>query len=102
MRVEILHIADCPGWRTAAEELRAALDATGHADVEVELILIEDSQQAAGLPFAGSPTIVVNGDDLFPTGDRSTALACRIYATPAGLRGRPERSQIEEALRRHA
>lgn len=100
VKVEILHIADCPSWQAAGEELRAALDATGHGSADINFVRIESPDQAAQLPFAGSPTIVIDGTDLFSSGDRSIDMACRIYATPSGLKGRPDRSQIEEALRR--
>lgn len=100
MKAEILHIADCPSWRAAGDELRAALDATGHSDVAITFTVIGSPEQAARRPFAGSPTIIIDDKDLFSSEDRATELACRIYMTPHGLRGRPERSQIEEALAR--
>src|SRR5690606_26209614 len=39
------------------------------------------TDDAAEGPFAGSPTITLNGEDLFPGADPSVDLACRIYAT---------------------
>lgn len=91
MKVDILHIADCPTWQAAVEELRAALDATSHGGVNINLILVESADQATQLPFAGSPTIVIDGIDLFPSDDRSDDMACRIYWTTSGLKGHPKR-----------
>ncbi|MFE6254797.1 hypothetical protein [Agromyces sp. NPDC057865] len=58
-----------------------------------------DSEDAAGRwAFAGSPTILADGVDLFPSGGRMRSLACRVYATPRGLAGHPTQAQLEEAI----
>jgi hypothetical protein len=55
---------------------------------------------AQRLRFPGSPTIRVDGEDLFPMPDRAGyALGCRMYATPEGLRGSPTAGVLKEALR---
>lgn len=54
---------------------------------------------AAQTPFAGSPTITINGADVFPSDGRTSDLACRVYATPHGLKGTPTTEQITAALR---
>ncbi len=99
MKVEILHIADCPNWQDAGRRMQEALTATDHDHVAVAFRLLLTSEDAAGAPFAGSPTITVDGADLFPTADRITDLACRIYSTPDGLAGSPTADQITDALR---
>lgn len=93
----ILHIDDCPGRAGAGDALRAALDATGHTDAVVTFDVIRTSEQAAAVPFSGSPTILIDDEDLFP-GTRSRELACRVYPTPAGLRPAPTVQQIIDAL----
>lgn len=98
MKAEILHIEECPSWEPVGRDLREVLDATGHDDVPLTYTLLESSEQAAEVPFAGSPTILVDGIDLFPTAPHTTDLACRVYLTPGGLRPRPTREQIEQAL----
>lgn len=99
VKVEVLHTADCPNWRSAGDELRAALDATGLTTISIGFIEIESFEQAVRLSYAGSPTILIDGADLFPLEERAADMSCRVYETSAGLRGRPERSQIERALR---
>ena len=49
--------------------------------------------------FPGSPTILVNGEDLFPAerGD-ARAASCRIYATPEGPKNHPSAAMVREAL----
>lgn len=51
--------------------------------------------------FAGSPTILLNGEDLFPGGEETSELACRVYATPTGLAGLPTTKQIISAVASH-
>ena len=56
-------------------------------------------EKAGRLRFPGSPTIRVDGRDLFPFVERGIwALGCRTYATPEGLKGYPTREMILDAL----
>ena len=50
--------------------------------------------------FLGSPTIRVDGRDVEPGADERDefVLACRIYRTPAGLRGEPAEAWVRDAL----
>jgi hypothetical protein len=49
--------------------------------------------------FPGSPTILVNGEDLFPAERRATrATNCRIYASPEGPKNHPTATMVREAL----
>lgn len=98
MKVEILHIDDCPNWEEAGRRTGAALKATGHEHVTVKFRRLQTSDDASRVPFAGSPTILVDGADLFPTGSRITDLACRVYPTPDGLAGLPTDEQLVDAL----
>jgi hypothetical protein len=98
MRVQVLHIDDCPNWQQAGSRVRQALDRAGFADVEVEYVLIASPDEAVRAGFAGSPTIVGDGNDLFPSEGRTADLACRVYRTEDGLAGTPTVQQIEKAL----
>ena len=98
MKVELLHIVDCPNTAVAEEHARAALDSLGLTDVPVELVTIHSEAEAANTRFGGSPTILVDGVDLFPTAP-VRSLACRVYATRNGFAGAPTQEQIEVALR---
>ncbi len=101
MRVELLHIADCPSWEAAARLLRLALDSVGQPETPIITRLIDSPEAAERAPFAGSPTILVEGADLFPSDSCSRGLACRVYLTPQGVARFPTREQIEEALTAH-
>ncbi len=99
MKVELLYFGGCPTYEAAAENLREVLAELG-TDPRVELVAVESDEEAQGLRFPGSPTIRVDGRDLFPVPDRDVwALGCRTYATPEGLKGYPTAEMIRYALR---
>lgn len=98
MKAEILHIDDCPSWERAGRLLREALDSTGHQDTVITYTLVASAAAAAQVAFAGSPTILIDGSDLFPSAGRTNDLACRVYMTPDGLSGWPTQEQLQEAL----
>lgn len=95
----MLHIDDCPNWLVAGSRVVHALEKIGAPHVEVAFRLLSTPAEAAAVPFAGSPTILVDGHDLFPTDVEVTGLACRVYTTDAGLSGAPSDEQIVAALR---
>lgn len=99
MKVQVLHIDECPNTAVASGRVRAALDALGQEDVPVELVLVESQTAAASTGFGGSPTIVIDGQDLFPGAPHVEALACRVYSTASGLAGSPTLLEIQSALR---
>lgn len=96
--IEVLHIDECPNWQQTVDDVRAALAELGAPEVRVVERLIASPAQAAEVPFAGSPTILVDGADPFSTGETTVELACRVYRTDEGLRGTPSRRQLIEAL----
>ncbi|QUW18171.1 hypothetical protein [Agrococcus sp. Marseille-Q4369] len=98
MKVQLLHLDDCPNTGDAEARTRGALDTLGLTDVLIESVTIRTEAEATSNRFGGSPTALVDGADLFPaTPVRS--LACRVYATEKGFAGAPTQAQLEEALR---
>lgn len=98
MKIEVLHIDDCQNWQRAGERVRIALVQVGDTTSAVEFRLLGTPEEAAAVPFAGSPTITLDGEDLFPGADRVVDQACRIYATPDGLAPVPTVQQLVEAI----
>jgi len=98
MRIEILHIGECPNWEEAGRRAHVALEAAGVFDATIEYRLLAKPEDAARVPFAGSPTLLINGIDAFPGGDRTTDLACRVYYTDQGLAGLPTTEQLRVAF----
>jgi hypothetical protein len=98
MKVEVLYFDGCPTYETAAKTLRAVLAEEG-LETEVELVAVNSDDEAGRLRFPGSPTIRVDGEDLFPVAEREERrLGCRVYATPQGLRGSPTAEMLRKAL----
>ena len=71
----MLHIDDCQNWQRAGERVRIALAQVGDTITAVEFLLLSTPEETAAVPFAGSPTITLDGEDLFPgeTGSSSPA-----------------------------
>jgi hypothetical protein len=98
MKIEILYFDGCPTYETATKTLQAILSQEG-LEAEVQLIAVNSDDEAKRLRFPGSPTIRVDGEDLFPVAEREDwRLGCRVYATPQGLRGSPTAEMLREAL----
>jgi hypothetical protein len=98
VQIEVLHIRDCPSWTEAGRRVREALAFSGRDTDVIHFRLLESVKEAALVPFSGSPTILMDGADLFPGGERTSQLACRVYATPNGLSGMPTTEQIVDAM----
>jgi hypothetical protein len=65
----------------------------------IELVAVNTDEEARRLRFAGSPTVRVDGKDLFPAREREDwRLGCQVYATPEGLKGSPTTKMLREAL----
>ena len=98
MRVEVLYFDGCATYRVAEKTLRGVL-AQEDVEAEVELVAVNSDEEVQRLRFPGSPTIRVDGEDLFAVPERAGyALGCRMYATPEGLRGSPTTEMLREAL----
>lgn len=97
MKIELLYIDDCPNSQRASELIAAALGELGNAGVEVVRTLVKTADDLEGTVFAGSPTITLDGVDLFP-GTPVTEVSCRVYPTPEGLAGAPTLGQLKSAL----
>jgi hypothetical protein len=99
MDARVVYFDDCPCWRTAGDRLREALTAIGRSDVRVTFVEVRSEADARVSGFAGSPTVVIDGVDLFPGSAVPTdALACRLYRTPSGLAGAPMVDDLVAAL----
>ena len=96
MQITIQYFDDCPNWHDAASLV--ARYASEHADVEVEHLIIDSVEDAERLQFRGSPTLLVDGVDLFARGDEPVGLSCRVYNTPNGPAGAPTDEQRAAAI----
>ena len=78
--------------------MRTAGERLGLDDLEVAVRVLTSEAEAVGVPFAGSPTILVDGRDPFPSSGTTTELACRIYRTESGFAGTPSVDQLIQVL----
>lgn len=98
MKIDVLHIDDCPNWVEAAERVRAALDSVGLGDTEIGFLQVATSEEAALVPFAGSPTILIDGSDAFPDAALTSTVSCRVYRVGTGFAGVPTIEQLRDAI----
>ena len=100
MKIALLYFAGCPNYQATLQALKQALF---EEDIQsqIQVITVNTDEEAQRVQFPGSPTIRVNGGDLFPAAERQAwGIGCRMYTTPVGLRGTPTKEMIREALRR--
>ena len=92
----MLYFDDCPNWRVADERLAAI--AAERTDLKVTRHLVDTLEEAERVGFHGSPSILVDGVDVFAGPDAGVGLSCRVYRTPEGLAGAPTMEQLRAAL----
>ncbi|MDX1511154.1 MAG: hypothetical protein R3249_07395 [Nitriliruptorales bacterium] len=94
--VTLLYFDGCPHWELADHQLRTLADELG---LTITRRRIETPEDAERWSFRGSPTILIDGEDVFATGSEPVGLSCRIYQTPDGPAGTPSVAQLRDALR---
>lgn len=100
--IELLVIPECPHADAAGVLLRTALDDVGLGVLGYEVMVLRDDDAVRDRSFAGSPTFLADGSDLFPGASDVAALACRTYATASGRHGLPDLPDLRRALMRAA
>ena len=97
MRLQILHVPDCPGAEALNGILAPLLAAQPDIRVTRQVVTTED--EAGRLGMTGSPTILADGRDLFPSPGQPS-LSCRLYPGEHGHLGpAPTAAQLREALK---
>lgn len=95
MRIDILHVADCPNAVLLRARLQNALEQLGIAP-EVQEVEVTTSDHAELVGMNGSPTILIDGRDPFPASPPS--LACRLYRNAGAVGGAPSVEALVEVL----
>ena len=96
MDVTLLYFENCPNWRIADQRL--AVIAAERPDVVLSRHRVETVEEADRWGFHGSPSILVDGVDVFAEPGAAVGLSCRVYRTPDGLAGAPTMEQLRAAL----
>jgi Alkylmercury lyase len=94
MKLEVLHVPDCPNLPTMLERLAAV------TDLPITTRLIDSDTDAARFGMAGSPTLLIDGVDPFTAaGDRDCGVSCRLYRDQDGrIVPAPSIEQLCDAL----
>ena len=80
MKIQVLQVPDCPH----AAMLVARLTELLGDDVPVDQVNVDDEDQARSLGMRGSPTLLLDGTDPFPT-DQPASLAGLTVDVAAGI-----------------
>lgn len=96
MDIDLLYFEGCPSWKVADERL--AVIAADRPDLRVTRRAVETVEEAERLGFHGSPSILLDGVDVFAEPGATAGLSCRIYRTPAGPAGAPTIEQLRELV----
>jgi hypothetical protein len=101
MRVELLWWEGCPSYPETRHDLEHALASAG-LDSRVEMVEVESDEQARRERFPGSPTIRIDGVDIFPAEEQEPfSLTCRVYRLRDGRPSpTPDPEELREAIRR--
>ena len=103
VKICLLYFDDCPNWQVADSRLAEALTLVGLPEQIVERILVTTDEEAQSAHFIGSPTILIDGEDPFASGDAgSYGLTCRVYRTGDGLAGSPTVDELVAVLNERA
>jgi hypothetical protein len=104
VNVELLWWEGCPSTERALAAVREALSELGLSGVEVRMREIETDADAEATGFVGSPTILIDGQDLVPAAaEEPIGLSCRVYRRRDGrVSPIPDPDDLREALERAA
>ena len=99
MRVRFLYSEDCPSHDEALLRLRNALDEE-QVVADVEVVQVDTFEEAEKECYPGSPTIMIDGQDICPIPNSRYAPACRAYVLEDGrVSPLPSVSMIRKAIR---
>jgi hypothetical protein len=92
MKLEVLHVPDCPNLAPMLERIAQV------TDLPVETRVIDSDDEAVRLGMAGSPTLLVDGVDPF-AGAGDCGLSCRLYRDQDGrIVSAPSVEQLRMAI----
>lgn len=99
MQIQFLYFSGCPSYKQGLENLKQALKELQLPE-DFEMINIKTDEMAKEYHFIGSPTIVINGQDIDPKARDAKVTGykgCRIYQTEQGLKGAPTIEMIKKS-----
>jgi hypothetical protein len=98
MKLEILHIADCPGVVLLEQRIAEAIGGT-RADLAITHRVLDSDSAATDAGMTGSPTLLIDGHDPFAEPGLGASVSCRLYHTDGGAVDRaPSVTALRAAL----
>jgi len=99
MKVRFLYSEECPSHDEALQRLRNILDEE-QVEVDVEVVRVDTFEAAEKERYPGSPTIMIDGQDICPMSTAHYAPTCRVYILEDGrISPLPSASMIRKAVR---
>jgi len=93
IKIEIQHFRDCPNSPEMIHRVNEAIKGS-EEKIEYSEVLIESNELAEKLKFRGSPTVLINGEDIEGRkAPESASLNCRVYEN-----GLPEIEEIRKRI----
>lgn len=94
MRLEVLHVTDCPNLQPMLDRLATA------TDLAVDTREVTTDAEAVALGMNGSPTLLIDGIDPFASADQCAGgVSCRLYRDQEGrVVPAPSVDQLRDAL----
>ena len=79
IKIEIQHFRGCPNSPEMIHRVKEAIKGN-EEKIEYNEILVENNELAEKLKFRGSPTVLINGEDIEKREEpESASLNCRVY-----------------------
>ncbi len=97
MIIDLLYFDDCPSWEKVMADLET-IRKEKILEFSINLVNVKSDEEASKLKFLGSPSIQIDGVDLWPDDRPTYAMNCRMYQTSNGLRGWPSLEMIRQKL----
>ena len=97
MNITLQYFDSCPGWKVVEGRVKDIIQERG-LNASFDYQRIETPEDAEKHQFAGSPTLLIDGQDPFATVLLPVGLTCRTYVTDIGVARSPSIEQLEEAM----
>ncbi len=93
IKIEVQHFKGCPNSEKVLKMVKTFISKSRH-EIDDREILVETLEEAEKYNFRGSPTILINGNDIEGLEENNTpSLSCRYYQN-----GLPTEKDLKKAI----
>jgi len=91
LKIDVQYFEGCPNSETVLQMVKEFISES-EMKIDIEEVLVESQEDAEKYKFRGSPTILINGNDLEGLPESKTpSLSCRYYQN-----GLPTQKDLED------